>query len=211
MLTAALVLLCAGHLYGLLKPAGHLRSKHFTFGCDQTFLPGPLPLHEGAPNGHSLRLVALLQTTPQAMLAGMLLQQQARSRMVHQIRQWGPALQLQCERRHRAASAGHTAGPANANPATCSSKTVRARPAQQGPAGRCKEACGFSGVAPVFQQHRLDCRKRILSGVQPTGSLHLGNYLGAIRNWVKLQELYGELAPRPAGMGCCKVQLCMLA
>eukprot|EP00891_Asterochloris_glomerata_P003118 jgi/Astpho2/3118/fgenesh1_pm.00051_%23_45_t len=33
-------------------------------------------------------------------------------------------------------------------------------------------------------------RKRILSGVQPTGSLHLGNYLGAIRNWVKLQELY---------------------
>jgi len=29
---------------------------------------------------------------------------------------------------------------------------------------------------------------RILSGVQPTGNLHLGNYLGAIRNWVKLQQ-----------------------
>lgn len=29
---------------------------------------------------------------------------------------------------------------------------------------------------------------RILSGVQPTGNLHLGNYLGAIRNWVALQE-----------------------
>jgi tryptophanyl-tRNA synthetase len=29
---------------------------------------------------------------------------------------------------------------------------------------------------------------RIFSGVQPTGNLHLGNYLGAIRNWVKLQE-----------------------
>jgi len=28
---------------------------------------------------------------------------------------------------------------------------------------------------------------RIFSGVQPTGNLHLGNYLGAIRNWVKLQ------------------------
>lgn len=28
----------------------------------------------------------------------------------------------------------------------------------------------------------------ILSGVQPTGNLHLGNYLGAIRNWVKLQH-----------------------
>eukprot|EP00884_Botryococcus_braunii_P023415 jgi/Botrbrau1/9758/Bobra.85_1s0009.1 len=35
------------------------------------------------------------------------------------------------------------------------------------------------------------CRKRVLSGVQPTGLLHLGNYLGAIRNWVALQELYG--------------------
>ena len=31
---------------------------------------------------------------------------------------------------------------------------------------------------------------RILSGVQPTGNLHLGNYLGAIRNWVKLQDSY---------------------
>jgi hypothetical protein len=29
---------------------------------------------------------------------------------------------------------------------------------------------------------------RILSGVQPTGSLHLGNYLGAIQQWVTLQE-----------------------
>ena len=31
---------------------------------------------------------------------------------------------------------------------------------------------------------------RIFSGVQPTGNLHLGNYLGAIRNWVKLQHDY---------------------
>ena len=29
---------------------------------------------------------------------------------------------------------------------------------------------------------------RIFSGVQPTGNLHLGNYLGAIRNWVNLQK-----------------------
>ncbi len=29
---------------------------------------------------------------------------------------------------------------------------------------------------------------RIFSGIQPTGNLHLGNYLGAIRNWVKLQK-----------------------
>ena len=32
--------------------------------------------------------------------------------------------------------------------------------------------------------------KRIFSGVQPTGNLHLGNYLGAIRNWVRLQKDY---------------------
>ena len=31
---------------------------------------------------------------------------------------------------------------------------------------------------------------RIFSGVQPTGNLHLGNYLGAIRNWVMLQADY---------------------
>ena len=31
---------------------------------------------------------------------------------------------------------------------------------------------------------------RIFSGVQPTGNLHLGNYLGAIRNWVQLQKDY---------------------
>lgn len=31
---------------------------------------------------------------------------------------------------------------------------------------------------------------RIFSGAQPTGNLHLGNYLGAIRNWVKLQDSY---------------------
>ncbi|PPR16359.1 MAG: Tryptophan--tRNA ligase [Alphaproteobacteria bacterium MarineAlpha9_Bin7] len=31
---------------------------------------------------------------------------------------------------------------------------------------------------------------RIFSGVQPTGNLHLGNYLGAIRNWARLQDQY---------------------
>ena len=33
-------------------------------------------------------------------------------------------------------------------------------------------------------------KNRILSGVQPTGNLHLGNYLGAIKNFVKLQKDY---------------------
>ena len=33
-------------------------------------------------------------------------------------------------------------------------------------------------------------KQRVLSGVQPTGNLHLGNYLGAIRNWVAGQSQY---------------------
>jgi tryptophanyl-tRNA synthetase len=33
-------------------------------------------------------------------------------------------------------------------------------------------------------------KKRIFSGVQPTGNLHIGNYLGAIKNWVPLQHEY---------------------
>ncbi len=33
-------------------------------------------------------------------------------------------------------------------------------------------------------------KKRIFSGAQPTGSLHIGNYLGALRNWVELQNDY---------------------
>ena len=31
---------------------------------------------------------------------------------------------------------------------------------------------------------------RILSGIQPTGNLHIGNYLGALKNWVTLQDEY---------------------
>lgn len=33
-------------------------------------------------------------------------------------------------------------------------------------------------------------KPRVLSGIQPTGELHLGNYLGAIRNWVEIQQDY---------------------
>ena len=32
--------------------------------------------------------------------------------------------------------------------------------------------------------------QRVFSGIQPTGDPHLGNYLGAIRNWVRMQELH---------------------
>ena len=33
-------------------------------------------------------------------------------------------------------------------------------------------------------------KKRILSGMRPTGKLHLGNYVGALENWIRLQNEY---------------------
>ena len=36
-------------------------------------------------------------------------------------------------------------------------------------------------------------RQRVFSGMQPSGSPHLGNYLGAIRNWVTQQALYDNI------------------
>jgi tryptophanyl-tRNA synthetase len=33
-------------------------------------------------------------------------------------------------------------------------------------------------------------RKRVLSGMRPTGKIHLGNYMGALHNWVRLQDDY---------------------
>ncbi len=38
--------------------------------------------------------------------------------------------------------------------------------------------------------HFFPMKKRIFSGAQPTGNLHLGNYLGALKNWVALQDEY---------------------
>ena len=36
-------------------------------------------------------------------------------------------------------------------------------------------------------------KERVFSGIQPSGSLHIGNYLGAIRNWVNDQETYDNI------------------
>ena len=37
---------------------------------------------------------------------------------------------------------------------------------------------------------RHPTRTRVFSGIQPTGVLHLGNYLGAVQNWVRMQDTY---------------------
>src|SRR3989441_4170638 len=36
-------------------------------------------------------------------------------------------------------------------------------------------------------------KPRVFSGIQPSGGLHIGNYLGAIRNWVRDQDKYDNI------------------
>ena len=51
-------------------------------------------------------------------------------------------------------------------------------------------APGWHAIRP-FPQHGVHLMKiapRVFSGMQPTGSLHLGNYLGAMVNWIELQK-----------------------
>jgi tryptophanyl-tRNA synthetase len=42
----------------------------------------------------------------------------------------------------------------------------------------------------MTEQISSKSRPRVLSGMRPTGKLHLGNYMGALHNWVKLQHEY---------------------
>ncbi|KAF9686077.1 hypothetical protein SADUNF_Sadunf03G0120800 [Salix dunnii] len=48
-------------------------------------------------------------------------------------------------------------------------------------------------TSPENSPTSVTVKKRIVSGVQPTGSVHLGNYLGAIKNWTALQNTYETL------------------
>ncbi|KGN60313.1 tryptophan--tRNA ligase, chloroplastic/mitochondrial [Cucumis sativus] len=62
-----------------------------------------------------------------------------------------------------------------------------------GNSSRC--CCGISLTEPAAAPERppSSIKRRIVSGVQPTGSIHLGNYLGAIKNWISLQDTYDTL------------------
>jgi tryptophanyl-tRNA synthetase len=40
----------------------------------------------------------------------------------------------------------------------------------------------------MSEETMIPARKRVLSGMRPTGKLHLGNYMGALKNWVALQH-----------------------
>ena len=49
------------------------------------------------------------------------------------------------------------------------------------------ETTDTSGASPEAKPQR---RPRVFSGIQPSGSMHLGNYVGAVRNWVAMQETH---------------------
>ncbi|XP_028777844.1 tryptophan--tRNA ligase, chloroplastic/mitochondrial isoform X2 [Neltuma alba] len=57
--------------------------------------------------------------------------------------------------------------------------------------GACVRCC--SSIASTPETSPTSAKKRVVSGVQPTGSIHLGNYLGAIKNWIGLQNTYDTL------------------
>jgi tryptophanyl-tRNA synthetase len=46
---------------------------------------------------------------------------------------------------------------------------------------------------PAMPATDTPVRKRVFSGIQPTGNLHLGNYLGALRNWTQTQAQYDNI------------------
>ena len=48
-------------------------------------------------------------------------------------------------------------------------------------------------AAPSNASANTPVKKRVFSGIQPTGNLHLGNYLGALRNWAQTQAEYDNI------------------
>lgn len=57
------------------------------------------------------------------------------------------------------------------------------------------DSCGGTGSPEADGEKRRGdwTLQRIFSGIQPTGALHVGNYLGAIRNWVDLLDKYDSV------------------
>jgi tryptophanyl-tRNA synthetase len=38
----------------------------------------------------------------------------------------------------------------------------------------------------------MQSKERVFSGIQPSGNLHVGNYVGALKNWVAMQDEFNE-------------------
>lgn len=83
-----------------------------------------------------------------------------------------------------AAADGETAGSA---PPAASPAASPAPSSSHAPCAADAEGVVAKGLHPPPR------RPRVLSGVQPTGTLHLGNWLGAVRTWTELQDSYDTL------------------
>src|ERR1039458_757291 len=62
-----------------------------------------------------------------------------------------------------------------------------------GGASPCNGPVTITRAIPLLKESvstPVSLRKRVLSGMRPTGKLHLGNYMGALHNWVRLQDSY---------------------
>jgi len=44
-----------------------------------------------------------------------------------------------------------------------------------------------------MEEQQAQAKKLILSGIQPTGTITLGNYLGAVQNWQKMQTEFDSI------------------
>jgi tryptophanyl-tRNA synthetase len=53
-----------------------------------------------------------------------------------------------------------------------------------------RKSVTISSNTPAAQENAADKKKRVLSGMRPTGKLHLGNYMGALHSWVGMQDKY---------------------
>jgi tryptophanyl-tRNA synthetase len=82
----------------------------------------------------------------------------------------------------RAKSAGAARTPENSGAGHVSRGASAGGPSQLWPL----DAAVTMGSYPAM-------KKRVFSGIQPTGNLHIGNYLGALRNWVKIQYDYESI------------------
>ena len=51
--------------------------------------------------------------------------------------------------------------------------------------------CGT--IPGLSEEMNVSDKKTVFSGIQPTGDIHIGNYLGALRNWVKLQDSFDAI------------------
>src|SRR5690606_41387969 len=78
------------------------------------------------------------------------------------------------------------------------SRRVAGRPGDGGAASQLERPVRSRAIS-IDSSIRKAITMRVVSGIQPTGSLHLGNYLGAIRNWVRMQDAMGRSEERRVG------------